>query len=490
MKKNILFFIFLSIVGIIYLLPKTISKNGFVTINDKKFVLDGKPYFPLTINYFVSARLDGDNYWACPCFDYNTDKRYTYTSKDSSLKELKADMDLIREMGFNSVRLVGMCEPQVDEKTGAITFSAKDSTHEKSFLLSTDASYEQYFGVLSELLDVVGKAGLKAILLTKVRPDIKSSEDHLRRLATRFKADTNIMAYDLFNEPLYFEESGRTKKEIFDCVNKWEKILEMYAPHQLSTIGLEGIREVFKWDPNILNVDFISFHPYEYEPEQVRNEIYWYGKHVTKPWIIGETAISADGDSIDYDIQKEFAVKTIKQAYNCGASGYSWWQYKDVNWHVFHADFMGLLNHKGESHTQKENIAIQGTRKPVAEVFKNFDPAAKKDSCICLDNYYDYSQLRTSRITGRLVDGNNKPVDGGVVLGWNINWRHSYHAISKPDGSFSLTADFPFYHWMASATKFEMVRGDANPDSAITAEDNVPTMNLGDIRIRHLSFIK
>ena len=490
MKNYLTLFLILCIGGILYLLFPIHSKAGFVSIYKNKFHLNGKEFYPLAINYFVSARLDEDNYWACPCFDYNTDPKYTYPSKDSSLKELKADMDLIKEMGFNSVRLVGMCEIQVDEKNGELTFSAKNSTHEKSFSLSSDASYKKYFSVLSELLDVVDKAGLKAILLTKVRPGIKSSENHLRKLAIQYKNNTTIMAYDLFNEPLYFDEAPRSKKEVYEFVNGWKKILDMYAPNQLSTIGLEGIREVFKWDPNILNVDFISLHPYEYEPEQVRNEMFWYGKYISKPWIIGETAISADGDSIGYDLQKTFANKTLRQAYNCGAAGYSWWQYKDVNWHLFHADYMGVLNHIGETHTHKDNIAIQGTRKPVAEEFLKFDPTAKKDSCICLNNYYDYSQLHDSRITGRLVDENKKPIDGGVVLGWNENWLHSYHAITKADGSFSLTGNFSFYHWMASATRYTMVRGDVLPETAKITGDKIPTVNLGDIKINRLPFAK
>ena len=88
------------------------------------------------------------------------------------------------------------------------------------------------------------------------------------------------------------------------------------------------------------------------------------------------------------------------------------------------------------------------------------------------------------------MDENKKPIDGGVVLGWNENWLHSYHAITKADGSFSLTGNFSFYHWMASATRYTMVRGDVLPETAKITGDKIPTVNLGDIKINRLPFAK
>lgn len=156
------------------------------------------------------------------------------------------------------------------------------------------------------------------------------------------------MAYDLFNEPLYFDvPHHRPKEEVHEVVKRWRQLVRKHAPHQLVTIGLVGVPEVFAWDPAILDVDFISFHPYEYEPDQVRNEIHWYGQHVEKPWIVGETAIPADNDSVPYADQLEFARKTLAQTVACGGIGYSWWQFKDVHWGKFHADHMGVVNREG-----------------------------------------------------------------------------------------------------------------------------------------------
>jgi hypothetical protein len=349
--------------------------------------------------------------------------------------------------------------------------------------------YQRYFDALSQLFKEIHDAGLKVILLIRMRPDVKTTEIHAAKLARYFRNDATIFAYDLFNEPLYFDRKDRKKKEVFEISKRWYKSLKKNAPLQLVTIGLEGIREVHEWDPDILSVDFISLHPYEYEPEQVRNEIYWYGKYITKPWIIGETAIPADDDSVSYEEQKRFAHKTLRQTIHCGSAGFSWWQYKDVDWRRFHPSFMGVVNRKGITKTEKDGLPVRGTIKPTALEFANVVTSVQSDSCLCLSNYYNYTYNHSFRITGHLIDEKTKqPVEGGVVLGWNQWWSHSYHTITKADGSFELTSDYPFYHWIASATMYSMVRGDVNPDSARTDTGKIPTVNIGNLKVKKLSF--
>jgi len=497
MKKYLLVFILFIAFSIIYLFYQLqlnehnvlIDKKYFVSIDDKKFSLNGKEFYPIVVNYIASLQTDGKDLWACPSYDYNTDTILTLT-KDSCLNRLKADMNLIKQLGFNTVRIVGIGEEGVDEKNGEISIRVYIGNNSFTYIMLSDKeSYRKYFDALEGMFKVINNAGLKAILLIRVRPDI-FTEEHLEKLAIRFRNNTTIMAYDLFNEPLYFDSLQRKKEEVYKITRRWHKIVKLNAPNQLVTIGLACLREVFEWDPNIIDVDFISFHPYEYEPEQVRNEMTWYNKYVQKPWIIGETAIPADNDSVSYEEQKAFARKTIKQAYNCGASGYSWWQYKDVYWKEFHPSFMGVVNRNGETKTTNENLIVYGTVKPMAEEIKKFDPLAKKDSCLCLDNYYNYSNGKACRIKGFLFDENNEPIEGGVILAWNQWWSHSYHTITKADGSFEVLGTFPFYHWMASATKYSVVRGETLPDTAKIINDNIPTLNIGNLKIKKLSVPK
>lgn len=488
MKKYFLVFLFLCTVAAIYLSFPLNNKEHFVSIKKGSFKLNGKDFYPVAVNYIVSTRADKNSIWASPYFGYTPDSINPLVSKDSCQLQLEADMQLIKEMGFNTVRLVGIGEEAVNKKTGALSvYATMDSRSDTSIALTTDENYNKYFNALDKLFNAANNAGLKIIFLIRTFPEIYSTEDHLKKLAIRFKSDTALMAYDFFNEPLYFDSLERNKIDIRPITKRWNKTMKMYAPNQLSTMGLAGIREVFEWDPNLLDIDFISFHPYDHEPGQVMNELYWYGTYIQKPWILGETAISADNDSITYEEQKQFADKTLKQAFNCGAKGYSWWQYKDVEWHSYLANYMGVVTRKGETKSTKNNLTIKGTVKPVAEAFKKYIPAVKKESCLCPSNYYNWSQHKSFKLTGTLIDESHKPIQGSVVLAWNQNWSHSYHTITKADGSFELYGDFPFYHWIASASRYTMVRAEISPDSAKTSKDNIPSINIGKLKLSKLN---
>lgn len=488
MKKYLLLFFVFSLAAAMYLSFPISSKEHFVSIKDKAFELEGKPFYPIALNYVVTMQAnDNGDLWPSSFNGYNAGEKYRYTGKDSSLMELKAELDLIKEMGFNTVRIVRIGEEQVDEATGLLSVSAiVKNERTVRFQLEQKENFIKYTNALDTLFDLADQAGLKVIFLVNVQPDVATTDMHLMKIAQRFKESSSIMAFDFFNEPLYFDKKDRHKKEVIEITSRWRQIVRMYAPKHLTTIGLEGIREVFEWDPNILDVDFISLHPYQYEPEQVRNEIYWYGKYITKPWMLGETAISADNDSVSYEEQRKFAEVTLKQTRNCGGIGYSWWQYKDVDWHLFHANYMGVVNWTGFTKTKKPNIPVGGTVKPLVEEFKKFDPSTPKEECLCFKNYYNYTSNNSFRIIGKFVDEESgKPIEGAVILGWNEGWTHSYHTISKADGTFELTSNYPFYHWMASSTNYLMIRGEVMPDTAKTV-NGIRTLDFGQLTLQEL----
>lgn len=490
MKKYLLLFLLLCSLGAVYVIFPLKTDDDRVKLVDGKFELNKESFYPIILNYVVSLQTDGKDFWACSYKGYNPNAKFYYKTKETSHAQIKAEMSLIKELGFNTVRLVGIGEPWVNNEKydelglGAYNLSNQDTT----IVLLNDSIYNNYFTVVEEMLNIIESEGLKAILLLKIRPNNINTDFLLRRFSGQFRSNTTLLAIDVFNEPLYFDKPEKEKNEVFEIVKNWRKTIKMYAPDLLVTMGLAGIREVFRWDPNILDVDFISYHPYEYEPEQVRNEIYWYGKYTEKPWIIGETAIPADNDSITYDEQRIFAKQTLEQTYNCNGVGYSWWQYKDVDWHLYHANFMGVLNWTGKTATSKGD-SIFGTVKPVAKAFALFNAKAEKDSCLCLDNYYNYSNGNAFRLTGSISDNNNKPIEGAVILAWNENWTHSYHTITKADGSFELLGTYPFYHWIASATKYTAIRGEINPDTSKLI-NNTSTIELGNLKVEYLSFLK
>jgi hypothetical protein len=215
--------------------------------------------------------------------------------------------------------------------------------------------------------------------------------------------------------------------------------------------------------------------------------MYWYYKYVKKPWIIGETSIPADNDSVTYEEQRSFAKKTLKQALDCNAIGYSWWQYKDVEWKNFHSNFMGVINRDNFVKTNSGKIVL-GTPKPVIDEFRKFNPLGERDSCLCFPNYYNYSESKGYRVIGRITDVHDQPIEGGVVVAWSKDWKKLNHTITKSDGSFELKGDFQFYYWKASATYYSVMHEYTFPQERSAVIDGYSTVNAGTIKLQKLHF--
>lgn len=476
MKKILPLLLFFLLAGMFLVWSAMQPRAHFVHLDGNQFRLNGKNFYPLVLNYEVSLQANGKELWAAPYLGYRDSAGHPFKSKDSCLAQLRNDMRRVHEMGFNTVRLVGIGEEKVNKPTGALSLRPVVRFHEDSLVeLKSDEDYRKYFKALSELFGIINQSGLKAILLTRVMPGVASTEDHLVRLAERFKEDSTIMAYDLFNEPLYFDTLDREKKEVFHLTKDWNRKFKKHAPDQLLTIGLVGIREVFEWDPNAMNVDFLSFHPYEFEPGQVKNEMYWFSQYVEKTWIIGETGLPADNDSVPYVEQKKFAEETMQYGYDCGDAGYSWWQYKDVNWKLFHASFLGVINRHGEP-------------KPVVEAFQAFRVPPQRKTPEQLPNYFNYSKCTKYRITGKLVDQQNKPLVGGVIMGWDITWLKTVVTVSKADGTFELYSDWPMYHFIASSTLHAVTKGDLKPEEGKESSTETHTIDVGNLQLWEIYF--
>lgn len=447
-----------------------------------QFVLNEEPFFPMALNYILAVYVSGDSLYAGPSKDYARIDPNQLPTKANMLKALRADMEYIHEAGFNTVRLVGIGE-LVRNKNGA--WISAHTMHGVDSILELSPGDTRFLDALEEALKIVREAGSRTILLTTVHADVPETEEHFKMIAERISEDTALMAFDMFNEPLYFDKPERPKTEAIKIAKHWHDLVREYAPDQLYTVGLTGIRETFEFDPNLLYADFISFHPYEYEPDQVRNELFWYHNNVDVPWIIGETAIPADNDSVPYEYQRLFAERVLRQSRACGAAGFSWWQYKDVLWEEFHPSYMGVLNRVGVSRTSK-GYEVKGSPKPVMRALTDFDPWADPGPCICLPNYLNYSEGTASKITGTLVDENGAPIVEGTILAWNEFWSSSYHTTSGPDGRFELKGPFYFFHWMASATRHKMERGDVEPMAFRRGADSIPSFELDRIVLEQL----
>ncbi len=462
----------LTVLIAIFLLAERKPPNGQVYMHEGKFFLDGEEFFPVIMNYNVSLMTDGDDIWPAPYSGYNEGDVFNCNDPNSCDGQLRLDLQSMKSAGFNAIRVVSMAEgPFMQEGNDLPVIRANAADRSDIFLHYDKENFRKaYLDAMEEFVQIAGSEQMKVILLTTIHESKPYTKTNFIDIAERLKNDPAILAFDLFNEPLYFDRPPRSKESAYDLVKEWRRLGNSYAPHHLLTIGLTGIREVHAWDPDLLDVDFISFHPYEYEPDQVLNEITWYAKNVRAPWIIGETSLPADGDSVSFEEQRSFAERTLEKTIACGGIGYSWWQFKDVRWGRFHSDYMGLLT-------------IDGKEKAAAEVFRVFDPHRMGKDCEVLPNYYNYSMHDDVRISGRLVDGVGRPIDGGVVLAWNEDYSHSYHTISHQDGTFELYGDMYFFHWIASAVGHEVARGEVQASAFLTGTDGVPTFRLGDVRL-------
>lgn len=461
----------------------------YVTVGAGGFRLNGAPFFPLAVNYIVQLQCVDGACWPAPCRNYERGDTFRFREQDSALLQIRAEFRLMREMGFNTVRLVGLAsdlQPMSSEQ--GVFLNAQYDRGRDSLHRVDGRDQETYLGALDQVVRLAGEEGLKLIVLLKFRAEQPAWDNWFRVLARRYRNEPAVMGYDLFNEPLYFDVHDRPKEQVRTLVMGWRKMMREEAPDQLVTIGLVGVPEVFAWDPAVLDVDFISFHPYEHEPGQVSNEIHWYGRYVDKPWIIGETGVPADNDSIPWSDQLDFARATLARTLACGGAGYSWWQFKDVGWGTFHADHLGVMSREGATFAGKGLPLVPGTMKPVVQAFQGFNPNARPRPCGQMPNYYNYSSADSVRLAGRLLDEEARPIEGGVVVAWNADWTRSHYTFTRTDGSFTLYGAFPFHHWMASATRYSMIRGDVQPSAYYTDGSGTPTFRLGDLYLEHLSF--
>jgi hypothetical protein len=477
--KNLFVYLFvLYLTSCHYDIP---HKPGFVYIDEKTFKLDEKDFYPMILNYGAELMMGNHTMWVKPSNTGFDDKNMKYT-KESALLKLKADLQMIKDLGFNTVRLYGIAEYKVDHN--AITKFA-DAGRDTMIVLEGEI-LGKYFQALGDMFKVFDEVGLKAIILTKKEPDINELTDtYVSKLLHQFKDEKAILAWDFFNEPLYFDRAERRKEDVYTLVKGWKKFSRIYDPNHLLTLGLTGTREMFEWDPNILDVDFLSIHPYEFHKGEVENEIYWYSKYVKKPWVVGETGFSADNDSVSYDVQKAYALKFLHRAINCGASGFSWWQYKDVLWYEFQSNFLGLVNNKATTTTSNKDLIINGTVKPAGYVFKDFNPKQKTEECACRDNYYNYDGLNQYAVKGKLVNAKTeKPIEGGGVVAWDQGFGKSNITFSKEDGSFIIYGNYKLYHSMTSATEMSCCRQEFDWDKIqLTTENGIPTYDIGTIKL-------
>lgn len=279
-------------------------------------------------------------------------------------------------------------------------------------------------------------------------------------LLARFSDEPTLFAYDFFNEPLYFDiEREADKNNVIEIVDSWRSLMQSYAPNQLLTLGLSEPTEVFRWDPSLLDIDFISFHTYH--PMRVMNEIYWYSNYGGKPWMLGETGLQADGDSISYADQSQFNQKVYDQVRNCGGIGIGFWEFQEVTYSNYEGNHTGLINRVGTTESSDGQYTMKGTVKPAGKNIKHLEARRTAGNCEKPINYYNILGYDNFVLKGRLINAEtNEPIEGAVIRGWTKYWKIGMNTFSNEDGNFTLYSNDTCLHLEISAPGMNRLKFD------------------------------
>ncbi len=415
---------------------KAISKTDFIYIQNNEFKCKNSRFFPVMINYVVGFRkLDG-RIVITPIKEYEDPNYFEHGDYEGTIHQLKGHLRLIKEMGFNSIRLV-MDRIHSDHQG---FYYPSDSS--KIYL---DRDCKKLIGAIEAFLKIAENEQLRIMILLKPPYQDGALLNFTRSVLKSFSNRPAVFAYDFFNEPLYFDTKVdsnenpvlRPKNEVVKIVRNWRRVFDENAPNQLFTIGFSEPIEVFEWDPSMLPVDFIAFHTYN--PLRVFNEIFWYSNYAQKPWMIGETALPSDGDSISYDEQALFYKEVLDRVLGCQGMGLGWWEFQEIPNAHFEAQFAGVLNHQGNTITKIGNYTIRGTVKLIVKEILKASYVKRKKSCPCMNNYENMLGYNNYLIKGCVRDLiTGKPIEGAVIRAWNEDWSIGQNTFSRKDGSFNL----------------------------------------------------
>ena len=376
--------------------------EGYVGLQDGHFVLDGEEWFPKMLNYKAFIRRVGDSLEVVPADYYHG-------------RSIEEHFDTIASWGFNAIRIC------LD-------------------VLDGDMDSCAMFRATRRVIQKADSAGLKVMLLIKT-PFDPYWQSYTKGLLRHLADLPALWAYDFFNEPLYFDpEPERDKMDATRLVSQWRHWVRRYAPHQLFTIATAEPIEVFEWDPAMLPVDFIEMHTYH--PLRVFSEMWWYSHYCGKPWIVGETGLPVDNDSVPYEWQEQFMWDTYRFAKINNAIGFGWWEFQDN----------GLSD-------------CNGKRKPAVNLVWHLGK-------ICLGvgvdsdgfpptNYRNMLAYSNIRLNGKVVDETTgKPVEGAVIRGWNDDWSVGMNTYTDSNGRFTLYSNDYNVHFEVSAPKMSKQKFD------------------------------
>lgn len=461
----------------------------FVKIEDGRFTYKEAPYFPLMVNYVLELRQVEGEYRLVPFLAYENEKLFESETLADLEVECRGHIQIMKDMGFNSMRL---CMNRCETDDRGIYYPVDSAYQQRRLYL--DESTTEILSAFDHYVRIAEEMDMKIMWLLRSPADSEKLIPFTTELLKKFKNQPTIFAYDFINEPLYFEKNDNLGKiELRNMVTDWKRMMDSFAPNQLLTLGLAEPLEVFRWDPSIFPIDFIAFHTYN--PLRVKNEIYWFNTYAGKPWMLGETGLQADGDSISYEDQVQFNREVARQVIACGGMGMGIWEFQEVVNEDFDGNNLGLINRVGSTTSSDGKYTMVGTIKPAGHDVKNLIDSSVVLSCKPQVNYYNMVGYQNYVLRGRVLDESTQmPIEGAVIRGWNYYWYVGQNTFTNEKGEFALHSNAPCRHFRISAPGMSLLVFDAeynySPiDSATFKWESVQDTSLEYQQISYRNFL-
>lgn len=400
------------------------AQNGFVKLKNNQFYVDDEVFYPISVNLSFSKQNEGSD------TTYSLSGSYCHFKCGSNAEARQMIVDdllMLWNNGFNSIRLDGL-QVFADEKRHDLRNLNKEPL---AF------PYSHHIQRIKTVLDVIEKnvPEMKVVLLTgddKVDVVEKEYATYLRRLAYELKDYKSIMAFDLINEPEYGGAATKDKEEALRISTYWYRAIKDVNPNLLVTYGLTIFDCIYAWDPNVIALDFISYHVYQRGSDNfssTRTKLHWAAKTATKPWILGETGIAAADtnaytwisrcdDITNEEKQADFIKRSLELTKDCGCIGYQYWHHREVSWYEEKygnpcSGSRGLdANHFGLIYHQRSKYKPNEPKLGWYEFKKHIESNYKAQPSNCTDPLADNNKISKPKasLIGQVVDENNQAV--------------------------------------------------------------------------------
>jgi len=449
--------------------------TNYISLEKKVFKDGASDYYPMIMNYSVDVynadTSSATGFFATPRKGYHPyygdgDGESLAPWGQDSLEThalIRSHFTSIKDMGFNGIRITGFTATDAFD-SGFHTWTKIDVSNTKA---GNDNITKGLVPLLKTIIGFAEENELRVILLlSAVENQSENQLNFYSKIADGLSENKTLMAYDLYNEPIYFDRGDYTKSQTKEFVESYNKAIKNQSPQHLSTIGLTHYKIVSEWDPELMDVDFLSFHAYPYWSknlsllERFESKLYWISKNITKPWIVGETGLNTVEECDPQNLasgtiedQLEFMTYSLEKFKSAGASGYSWWSFQDTREKLKgecpHSSCYGLVDRKKGvfyENSKGENV-IGGLKTLVSELpFKEFVvdapyelPFWSKIGKPSDDHYYNIDYLPSHKnALGRVIDEYGEPVEDAVIILQNTVSNTQYSTFSHADGFFDL----------------------------------------------------